>query len=100
MELIRAARSLARLIFRPGYEYRKAGVLCTDLRDARHLQLNLFRSGPRREGLMEAVDSINRRFGRDTVTFGPGEELAPSRMRREMLSPRYTTCWDDLPVVK
>jgi DNA polymerase V len=100
LELVRAARSLARVIFRPGYEYKKAGVLCTDLQDARHLQLNLFRTGPRREGLMEAVDSINRRFGRDAVTFGPGEELTPSRMRREMLSPRYTTCWDDLPVVR
>ncbi|MFN3078021.1 MAG: DUF4113 domain-containing protein [Alphaproteobacteria bacterium] len=48
---------------------------------------------------MQAVDAANRRFGRDSVTFGFAPKDASWRMRQERRSPSYTTKWADLPQV-
>lgn len=65
----------------------------------REAQLNLFdvtASRPGSEALMDALDRINR-SGKGNVFFaGQGIDNAFS-MRREMLSPEYTTDWDALP---
>jgi DNA polymerase V len=43
---------------------------------------------------------VNQRFGRGTMQLA-GQGLKPRwTMRREMLSPRFTTCWEELPRVK
>jgi len=65
-------------------------------------QLNLFdENAPRAdsEALMTLMDKLNRQ-GRGTLYFaGQGIQQA-WQMKREMLSPRYTTRWSDLPVVR
>jgi DNA polymerase V len=49
---------------------------------------------------MRAVDRMNQRFGRDAVHLA-GQGLKPRwQMRRAMFSPRFTTCWEELPRVK
>ena len=46
---------------------------------------------------MRTLDRLNLRFGRDTVTFAAvGRRQRPWKLRREFLSPRYTTAWDEL----
>jgi DNA polymerase V len=51
----------------------------------------------RRVRLMQTVDNLNGRFGRGTVSFASaGRRMRPWRLRRELLSSRYTTTWDDL----
>jgi len=48
---------------------------------------------------MALMDKLNQR-GRGTLYFaGQGIQQA-WQMKREMLSPRYTTRWSDLPIVK
>jgi len=43
---------------------------------------------------------VNQRFGRDAIYLA-GQGIKPRwQMRREMLSPRFTTCWEELPRVK
>jgi DNA polymerase V len=47
--------------------------------------------------LMRTVDRLNLRFGRDTVSFAAaGRRQRPWTLRRERLSPCYTTTWDEL----
>jgi DNA polymerase V len=36
------------------------------------------------------------RFGRGTVGFGAAGERHGWKLRREFISPRYTTVWDEL----
>lgn len=90
-------------IFVEGYPYKKAGVVLTDLSDGAHLQGHLFREvrRPREVPLMEAVDRLNMEFGKGTVyTASMGiEDRRSWVMRRGHVSPRYTTCWEDLPSV-
>jgi DNA polymerase V len=50
--------------------------------------------------LMTAIDRVNGRYGRRCVAFGLVDEQADWRMRRERLSPCWTTRWTHLPVVK
>lgn len=50
--------------------------------------------------LMQTVDTINHLFGRNTVHFAAQGMQRPWHMRSDHRSPRYTTCWDELPLVK
>jgi len=98
---IREIRSLLARMYRPGYPYRKAGVILSDLGDCHIIQGNLFVSpAERREHrLLRAVDQLNDRYGREVVRFGAVGLVQPWRMRREALSPHATTRWEELPQV-
>lgn len=45
---------------------------------------------------MAAIDRINLKEGRGAVRIGRMPEKPKWAMRREMLSQRYTTHWDEL----
>jgi DNA polymerase V len=97
-----AVRVLQR-IYRPGYGYHKAGVMLMELQPKANQQLTLFGGGgasdARSERLMSVLDGINQRYGRGTVRLLAEGVERSWRMRRERLSPAYTTSWDELPVV-
>ncbi|MGH7037266.1 MAG: DUF4113 domain-containing protein [Stellaceae bacterium] len=44
---------------------------------------------------MHAVDGLNRRFGRDTVTFAAADARCALRLKSAFRSPRHTTRWDE-----
>ena len=69
-----------------------------DLHPAAKVQEGLFDKAddPRRVALMRTVDRLNLRFGRDTVSFAAAGRQRPWKLRRELLSPCYTTDWDEL----
>lgn len=49
--------------------------------------------------LMQAMDRINERWGRGSVRLLATGFGGDWRMRREKLSPAWTTQWDSLPIV-
>jgi DNA polymerase V len=118
--LVAAATTLVRHLHRPGFHYAKAGVMLVDLQAAdAMLQDDLFgpesvdppgatATPPRgdRARLMDAMDTLNRRFGRDAVRIGSATVASsrqPTRswaIRQERRTPRYTTRWDEMPVVR
>jgi DNA polymerase V len=71
-ELLAWIRKALAQTYRPSYRYKKAGVLLHHLTPADNLPRRFF--GDERfeqsRRLMQAVDEISRRFGRDTVRFG------------------------------
>jgi DNA polymerase V len=93
-KLIAAATAGLGIIFKPGYRYKKAGVTFLDLMAADRVQGGLFDRPDDARSIrrMRAIDRINARFGRGAVGFGTAGE----RHRREFISPRYTTVWDEL----
>ena len=97
-KLIGAVLAGLAAIWREGYRYKKAGVVLLDLHPAAAVQEGLFdkADSPRRTALMRTVDRLNTRFGRDTVTFAATGQRRPWKLRRERLSPCYTTAWDEL----
>lgn len=97
-----ALRGLAS-IWRDGYRYAKAGVMLSDFWQSDTAQFDLFSEQlPRAnaDALMAALDGINR-SGKGKVWFaGQGTSESIWQMKRNMLSPRYTTRFADIPVVK
>lgn len=84
-------------IFRPGYLIRKAGVTLAGLEPAQRLTRRLWDDVgyERRRALMVAMDTLNQRFGRQTVGFGLYPEEGVWRTKAERVSPRFTTRWDE-----
>lgn len=106
--LLHEAAALLDRIFRDGYRYKKVGVMLSGLESRHGRQGNLLdcltgdaERDATRDALMRATDAINARFGRGTLAYAaagvPGK--GAWRMRQEFRSPRYTTVWDELPVV-
>ncbi|MFD1260455.1 DUF4113 domain-containing protein [Entomomonas asaccharolytica] len=50
--------------------------------------------------LMNTIDSINKKMGRDTIRIGGIRHNAAWSIKRDLLSKRYTTRWDEIPTVK
>ena len=70
-----------------------------NLTDAATVKMSLF-SGSKDNGkLMAAMDRINGIWGRGTLRSA-AEGIGKSwKMKRERMSPCYTTCWEQVPVV-
>uniref|UniRef100_UPI0025BF3B1C DinB/UmuC family translesion DNA polymerase n=1 Tax=Galactobacter sp. TaxID=2676125 RepID=UPI0025BF3B1C len=100
--LTKAARALLPKLFPvDGIRYARAGVVLTDLRQADGVQpLDLFRPEFEGRGVGQALDEINRKFATTAVGVGLGGMKAPPgwAMKRELLSPRCLTNWDELLV--
>ena len=97
--LLKAAIQCLESIFKPGFQYKKAGVMLMDIIPNHHQQQNLF--GPvsaERPELMQAVDQINRKWGRRTVQLGTAGFEKSWQMVQSHKSPAYTTKWSELPV--
>jgi len=101
-DIIRVATEMLDYIWIEGHRYIKAGIVLSDFFDHGVTQLDLFdeRSvNPGRNDLMQVIDLIHKE-GKGKMWFaGQGTEKRWA-MKREMLSPAYTTRLSDLPVVK
>lgn len=98
-ELVRQAERLLDSFYREGYLYYRAGVLAHGLVPQSAVQTNLFeagRPGPTEKKLMEALDAINRRWGKDLLEVAAAGTGGEWQMKREHLSPRYTTNWREI----
>jgi DNA polymerase V len=97
-KLIAAARRGLGAIWRQGYRYKKAGIMLLDLVPAATVQGALFDRPDtlRSQARMRAIDHLNRRYGRDTVSFATAGRRRGWKLRSAFLSQRYTTNWDEL----
>lgn len=90
LEIVHYALSGLRKIFRTGYQYKKAGVIITEI--TYNIQHNLFDTVDRgkRERLMSAIDNINGKHGHSVklVVQGQGSGW---KLKQEQLSKHYTT---------
>ncbi|EAQ0528332.1 translesion error-prone DNA polymerase V subunit UmuC [Salmonella enterica] len=101
-DIINAATNALRRVWIDGHRYMKAGVMLADFFSNGVAQLNLFDDNSQRRNsaaLMGAIDKLNK-SGKGKVWFaGQGFEKSWT-MKREMLSPAYTTRYSDLPVAR
>jgi DNA polymerase V len=102
LTLTAAALAGLEVIYRSGYRYKKAGVMLTLLSDKQARQASIFDNlvvTQRSTKLMAALDTINCDHGHGMVRSGVSGFTQCWAMRNENRSPRYTTRWDELPVV-
>jgi DNA polymerase V len=101
-ELIRYALRGIEQLFREGYHYKKTGAILTELVPVHQVQTHLFdrRDWERSQRLMAALDAINAQWGTGTVRYAAVGVQPRWTMRCARRSPRYTTRWEELVVVR
>ncbi len=102
IRVVKNAKSLLRSIYRKGYAYKKAGVLLLDLIPKGAQQGLLFEEhgNPRQREFVDAVEEVAARYGESGAFLAAQGINKKWSMRREMRTPRYTTSWDEIPVLK
>lgn len=114
IDIARAAQRALAAIYRKGILYKKAGVIVSGISSDNAIQGALFDFDPKRrekhDALSKVIDQINRSEGSDTVHLAaqlPTEkrsdrnaEVFTNNLRREHLSPRYTTSLREIINVK
>lgn len=97
LELTKTAANILCSIFRPGYAYKWAGVILSDISPKKGVQRNLFDPADweRHDRLMEAMDRINATYGRHKLITG-SEGFEPFKMNRKHLSQQFTTDWNQI----
>ena len=108
-DITRAAMVAFESVWRPGLRVKGAGVMMLGLARSESLQENLFAppdavADARKKRLMEAFDKINASAGSGALRLGALGVHARAKHGvytvQNRRSPRYTTCWSELPVVR
>ncbi len=100
-ELIFQAMKAVEKIYQSGQSYKRAGVRFDDLVPSEQTQISLFdqAASAKTSRLMETVDILNDRLGSGSLRYATQGTIHPWKAKSEMVSPRYTTCWDELAEV-
>lgn len=97
IKIIRAAHRVLDEIFRPGFEYKKAGVLLTHIVPKGENQMDLFAQDPHdNENLNQVMDLINAKYGAHTIKSAACGIQHNWKTIADYKSQHYTTAWGDL----
>ena len=101
--ILMGANKALNTIFRDGYPYAKAGVLLSQFSHPTFIQKSLFEVTDQQHlkqdtNLMQTIDGLN---GDQTQIYYASQcPSGSSLIQKEMVSPKYTTNWWELPTTK
>ena len=102
-ELVKHASQALKEIYRPGFAFKKAGVILTDISSGEHYVQDLFDANDRakQRRIAQAIDQINRKNGMNCIKLA-AQGIAPAdwNLRREFLSKCPSTKLSDIIEVK
>ncbi len=96
--LITHAKKLLTSIYKPGYNFKKVGVLLGNFASERSCPLDLFAKSSaklksKESKAMQIMDQINEKWGKKSLYFA---SQVPREVKKEFCTSRYTTSWDEL----
>ncbi|MFW1678544.1 Y-family DNA polymerase [Pontibacter sp. JAM-7] len=94
------ANQLLNHIYSSGINFYKCGVGLLNLCPKEQHQLDLLIPNQDKEQLMSCIDAINSKYSRDTIFLAGRGIQQTFAMRREFLSPSFTTRLSQLPVIQ
>ena len=102
MEIVRYALKCLNQIYSSDFIYKKAGVVVSGIIADNQVQLSLYDNLDRnkRKVINSTIDMINSKMGRDKVKLAIQGTGRKWKLKKEMLSPCYTTCFHDMLEVK
>jgi DNA polymerase V len=86
-------------VFVRGVFYYRSGVGAIALENAQFKQQDLFIANTENPMLMSCYDKINQRYGAGSVQIASQGTTQKWQMRRDFLSPSYTSKWHDIPKI-
>lgn len=98
MEITKYVLDALKCIYRDGYQYKKAGVIITEITSDNGIQTNLFDTVDREKHnrLMNVVDNLNKGFTRNILNLAIQGQNKQWNLKRDLLSPCYTTKLSDV----
>lgn len=100
-DIVNAARMVLPQIFRSGYGYKSVMITLMKIYPAAY-QGELWidpKEDIEKRNFMKSVDEISKKFGRGKITLAKGFEKVGWEMKRDFLSPCWTTRFSDFPKV-
>ena len=108
--IVQAASDVLQKIHRPGYQYKKAGVIVMGISPDSPIQQDLFDTSAEQieklRRLDDAIDRINRINGSETIVIGAQQytkkggrgkaEVFANAIKHDFKSPYPTTRWKDI----
>ncbi len=101
--LVKQALAALRCIYKKGYQYQKAGIIFSNLKDIDIYNKNLFsiiNDDEKRIKLMEAIDCTNSKYGRHTLSIAQAGLKKKWNIKRKFSSKIDTGCFNFLPTIK
>ena len=101
IELIKNAVKALNDIYKYGYSYQKAGIILSNLKDAKQNDRNLLTPllENKSKKLMKAIDYTNSKYGRYAISIAHAGLSKGWKMRREHSSRIDTASFDSLPII-
>jgi Nucleotidyltransferase/DNA polymerase involved in DNA repair len=101
IEIVKYALAGLSSIYKPGYNYKRVGVMVMGIVPVSQVQGSLFDTVDREKHkrLMKAVDNLNDSYGRDKLRLAVQGTGRKWKLKQERLSPCYTTRLNDIITV-
>ena len=96
IKIVKRALEGLRQIYRDGYRYKKAGIILYELNKASQIRGLLDIDRDQSDSVMRTIDQINYRHGNSTIKLASEGVEKKWEMKRERVSPCYTTRFDEL----
>ena len=104
LEITKAAISALQSIWREGIQYKRSGVIVSDIQSNEHIEGNLFdpiKNRPERARLMQTIDNINHQYGLKTIQMAvEGDDKQAWKVKCEHRSGNYLTNAGELLTIK
>jgi DNA polymerase V len=97
-DLVKVAVMGLKRVYEPRYMYSKVMVMATGLIPEQEVQLHLFTdwNGPKNNTVSKLMDKLNQYYGTGTIRLASEGFRKRWAMKRENVSPNYTTNWSDI----
>lgn len=101
IELSKFAQQALVKIYKPGIEYKKAGVVLMDFNNEKENQISLFENSNQKHApIMMAIDQLNSKYGQHKIKLASQDLKRTWKMKQEKISKRYSTRLEDIITVK
>lgn len=103
--LVKQAFKLLEKIYKPGMQYKKAGVAFWGLLDEdKTFQIDdlfsdneaLEKSDLKQKSISQAIDKLNKRYGSGSIVLASNGLKQAWKVKSDQRSPNYTTEWDEI----
>lgn len=102
-ELITHATCVLKSLYKPGYKYKKLGIILFDLDSKSHKQVSLFTNKAvekKKQSLMHTIDAINMKSNLPKLFYASRGQNNRWLPKQDKVSKNYICNWNDLPIVK
>ena len=99
-DLAQAVSLVLPQIYQSGVNFYRCGVGTIELASLKFQQGDFFASNRYNPKLMQCFDNINKRYGTGTINVASAGQTEKWNMKRDFLSPQYTTNWLHIPRIR